>query len=255
MIACLIAGVTSAETFMVGGSALFTRNFYVHAVPGRSDSHYLWVGRLASGGLLLLGILMAVRAESVTQLVLGSVKLIGLLGAAFWLGVVWRRATAAGGLGQLSGEPLGLGRHERGIAQRCAIPALGPAARALLDAAGSLGLRGLSEPIQVIIMLAVEFGLMIVVSLVTRPRDLSALGPFYARLHTPVGREDEVRWDEPPRDLPESATLGMEGTSLDYRKSSRFAYPRLQELGLEMPRMTWFDWGRVPGRLGARRWS
>ena len=95
MIACLIAGVTSAETFMVGGSALFTRNFYVHAVPGRSDYHYLWVGRLASGGLLALGIMLAVRAESVTQLVLGSVKLIGLLGAAFWLGVVWRRATAA----------------------------------------------------------------------------------------------------------------------------------------------------------------
>ena len=95
MIACLIAGVTSAETFMVGGSALFTRNFYVHAVAGRSDTHYLWVGRLASGGLLALGILLAVRAESVTQLVLGSVKLIGLLGAAFWLGVVWRRANAA----------------------------------------------------------------------------------------------------------------------------------------------------------------
>ena len=49
MIACLIAGVTSAETFMVGGSALFTRNFYVHAVPGRSDAHYLWVGRLGRG--------------------------------------------------------------------------------------------------------------------------------------------------------------------------------------------------------------
>ena len=96
MIACLIAGVTSAETFMVGGSALFTRNFYVHAVPGRSDSHYLRVGRLSSGGLLVMGILLAVSAESITQLVVGSVKLIGLLGAAFWLGVVWRRANAAG---------------------------------------------------------------------------------------------------------------------------------------------------------------
>ena len=63
MIACLIAGVTSAETFMVGGSALFTRNFYVHAVPGRSHTHYLWVGRLASGGLLALGILLAVRGR------------------------------------------------------------------------------------------------------------------------------------------------------------------------------------------------
>ncbi len=242
MIACLIAGVTSAETFMVGGSALFTRNFYVHAVAGRSDTHYLWVGRLAAGGLLALGILLAVRAESVTQLVLGSVKLIGLLGAAFWLGVVWRRATAAAVwasfLGSLlvwavmSTEPPG-----------SAIPIVGPFVQAVLGAAGSLGLRGLGQPIQVIIMLAVEFGLMIVVSLITRPRDLSTLGPFYARLQTPVGKEDEVRWEEPPNDLPESATLGMEGIALDYHKSSRFAYPRLQKLGLEIPRMTWFDWG------------
>jgi Na+/proline symporter len=242
MIACLIAGVTSAETFMVGGSALFTRNFYVHAVPGRSDTHYLWVGRLAAGGLLALGILLAVRAESVTQLVLGSVKLIGLLGAAFWLGVVWRRATAAAVWASflssllvwavMSAEP-----------PNTAIPVVGLAPRAILGAAGSLGLRGLNEPLQVIIMLAVEFGLMILVSLVTRPRNLSTLDPFYARLHTPVGKEDEVRWDEPHDDLPESATLGMEGITLDYRKSSRFAYPALQKLGLEIPRMTRFDWG------------
>ncbi len=50
MVACLIAGVTSAETFMVGGSALFTRNFYAHALPNRSHTHYLWVGRVAAGG-------------------------------------------------------------------------------------------------------------------------------------------------------------------------------------------------------------
>jgi hypothetical protein len=35
----------------------------------------------------------------------------------------------------------------------------------------------------------------------------------------------------------------MEGALLDYHKSSRFAYGRLQILGLEIPRMTWFDWG------------
>ncbi len=198
MIACLIAGVTSAETFMVGGSALFTRNFYVHAVPGRSDTHYLWVGRLASGGLLALGILLAVRAESVTQLVLGSVKLIGLLGAAFWLGVVWRRANAAAVWASFLGSLL-VWAVMSAEPPSIAIPVVGPAARAVLGAAGSLGLRGLSEPVQIIIMLAVEFGLMILVSLVTRPRDLATLGPFYARLHTPVGKEDEVRWDEPPR--------------------------------------------------------
>ena len=105
MIACLIAGVTSAETFMVGGSALFTRNFYVHAVAGRSDTHYLWVGRLASGGLLALGIVLAVRAESVTAAR-------GRVGQAHRLArgrVLAGRGLAPrqrrGGLVQLSGEP------------------------------------------------------------------------------------------------------------------------------------------------------
>ena len=64
MVACLIAGVTSAETFMVGGSALFTRNFYAHAVPNRSHTHYLWVGRAAAGGLLALGILLALTPRA-----------------------------------------------------------------------------------------------------------------------------------------------------------------------------------------------
>jgi Na+/proline symporter len=242
LIACLIAGVTSAETFMIGGSALFTRNFYVHAVPGRSDTHYLWVGRVASASLLLLGILLALAAESITQLVVGSVKLIGLLGAAFWLGVVWRRASAPAVWASFLGS-LFVWMLMSAEATSTTIWSIIPLVRAVLGAAGALGLRGLSQPIQVIIMLAVEFGLMIAVSLVTRPRDLAALGPFYARLHTPVGCEASVRWDEPPADLPESATLGMEGTLLDYRKSSRFAYAQLQEVGLEIPRMTWFDCG------------
>jgi Na+/proline symporter len=240
MIACLIAGVTSAETFMVGGSALFTRNFYVHAVPGRSDLHYLWVGRLAAGGLLFLGIVLAVQAESITQLVLGSVKLIGLLGAAFWLGVVWRRATATAVWVSFLGSLIvwaAMSADLSGIS-----PAIGPAARGTQAARDTLSQRGLSEPQQVIVMLAVEFGLMFLVSLVTRRETDSSLGPFYARLHTPVGREDEVRWEEPPENLPESATLGMEGIPLDYRKSSRFAYTMLQRFGVELPRLTWFDW-------------
>ena len=207
--------------------------------------HALSLGRAAGRGRpAALGILLAVRAESVTQLVLGSVKLIGLLGAAFWLGVVWRRATAAAVWASFLGSLL-VWAVMSAEPPSSAIPVRrsGRATRSS-SAAGSLGAarveragadhRSCSR---------VEFGLMILVSLVTRPRDLSALGPFYARLHTPVGKEDEVRWDEPPHDLPESATLGMEGIVLDYRKSSRFAYRRLQKLGLEIPRLTWFDWG------------
>ena len=52
-----------------------------------------------------------------------------------------------------------------------------------------------------------------------------------------------MRWDDPPPGLPEAATIGLDGAAFDYRKSSRFAYRRLQELGFEIPRLSWFDWG------------
>jgi hypothetical protein len=37
--------------------------------------------------------------------------------------------------------------------------------------------------------------------------------------------------------------LGLGGVKLDYRKSSAYAYRGLQRWGIELPRMTWFDWG------------
>jgi Na+/proline symporter len=260
MIACLIAGVTSAETFMVVGSAIFTRNIYAHVIPGRSDAHLLWIGRAASAGLLAVGIALAVRAQSVTQLVLISVKVIGLLGAAFWLGVVWRRASVRGVWASFLGSLL-IGGLMSVSADSVPGAADSPFVRALARAAEVLHLRGLSEPSQVMVIIAVEFGLLIVVSVMTRPGDLAALGPFYARLHTPVGREEEVRPDAAAEVLPESATLGMEGVVLDYRKSSRFAYGGLQRFGLEVPRLTWFDcvgfalaWVLVIGLIGLLAW-
>ena len=91
-------------------------------------------------------------------------------------------------------------------------------------------------------MLATQFGVLVLVSLLTPPPEMGKIGPFFARIHTPVGKEDEVRWDDPPNNLPEAATIGLGDVRLDYAKSSRFAYRRLQKLGLEIPRLSWFDW-------------
>jgi Na+/proline symporter len=244
MVACLIAGVTSAETFMVGGSALFTRNFYAHALPNRSHTHYLWVGRAAAGGLLALGIALALAAESVTQLVLGSVKVIGLLGAAFWLGVIWRRASAAGVWASFAGSLLVWALMNAPSPKGGSVASVidGPAQTAR-TAVRALALHDLSEPKQILIMLATEFGLLVLVSLCTRPPDPLMIDPFYARIHTPVGKEEEVRWDDPPHDLPEAATIGLEGVAFDYSKASKFAYGRLQRFGLEIPRLSRFDCG------------
>lgn len=243
MIACLVAGVTSAETFMVVGAAIFTRNFYVHAVPRQTDRHYLWVGRVASAAMLLVSILMAFYAGSVTQLLFASVQVVGLLGGAFWLGVYWRRANAPAVWTSFIGTLLVWGAMSLDAGSLEGFYPLAWVAGGLTSAGEMLHLRGLSKASEILITLSTEFGLLVLVSLLTRPHPAGRLDPFFARLLTPVGKEPEVQWTDAPADLPESATLGMDGVTLDYRKSSAYAYRGLQRFGIEMPRMTPFDWG------------
>jgi len=71
-------------------------------------------------------------------------------------------------------------------------------------------------------------------------------------LLTPVGRENEVLLVNQDVELHESATLGMDGIVLDYQKASRFGYAGLRRMGIELPRLTRFDfagflaaWGLV----------
>ena len=243
MIACLVAGVTSAETFMVVGSAIFTRNFYVHAVPRRTDRHYLWVGRVASAALLACSILMAFYASSVTQLLVASIQVVGLLGGPVWLGVVWRRTNSVGVWASFIGTLLVWGAMSLDPASLPSVSGVRSAAGGLAAAGEVLHIRGVSKPVEVLITLTTELGLLVAVSLLTRPHAAGQLDPFFARLLTPVGKEHEVQWVDAPAALPESATLGMDGLMLDYRKASAYAYRGLQRIGIELPRLTWFDWG------------
>jgi Na+/proline symporter len=242
MIACLIAGVTSAETIMVVASAVFTRNFYANVFRARSDRHYLWVGRLASVAILAQSIWLAFFAESVTQLFVNSVQVVGLLGAAFWLGVTWRRSNSAGVWSSFLAGVLLYAAMSLEPSAFNHLPALMPAAAGFARFADALMLRALDEPTRILLVLAVQFGVLIAVSLLTPAPRRDQLDPFFARLLTPVGRENEVRCEAPPAELPESATLGLEGIRLDYQKAAAFGYPALRRWGIELPRLTWFDW-------------
>jgi Na+/proline symporter len=246
MIACLIAGVTSTETFMVVGSGIFTLNFYKHVVPNGDEGHYLWIGRIAAVGLLGTGILLAFYAESLTQIVVASFQVVGLLGAAFWLGVTWRRANAAGVWASFCGALLAWlasGINPESVGR---IPWVTGVLQAYLAS---------SQAFQILVMLAVEFSLLILVSLLTRPHPDSQLNPFFARLHTPVGMERELA---APSIAGAVAQADPEDEIiLDYHKASTYAYPRLQRLGIEIPRMTWTDgggfllaWGLVAALIG-----
>lgn len=243
MIACLIAGVTSAETIMVVGSAMFTRNFYVHAVKNRTDRHYLWTGRIAAGVMLALAITVSIQVDSVTTLYHGTFKLIGLVGPAFWMGIVWRRANApAAWASFLAGTSIWL-LTSTAPASPTELAWLGFARDQIVSLGELLHLRHLGRAGETLVMLGAEFGFFILAALLTRPQSQDLLNGFFARLHTPVGQEHLVRWATPDAELPESCTLGMEGVRLDYQLACRYAYAGLRRFGLEIPRMTRFDWG------------
>lgn len=234
MIACIVAGVTSAETIMIVGSGLVTRNFYVHFVEEATPQHLLWVGRIASAGLLIAGILAALYAASVTQLLTASVQVIGLLGPPLWLGMLWRRANPTSAWCSILAGMTVWGLTAVPLRFVSGLPWLEP----LVQRAESL-----SKPEQILIMLVVQFGVLVFVSLTTRPQPRELLDPFFARLLTPVGRDLEFASVSSSELFAAEATLGLAGGSLDYDKASVLAYSGLRSFGIEIPRLALFDWG------------
>ncbi|MBN2330120.1 MAG: sodium:solute symporter family protein [Candidatus Omnitrophica bacterium] len=97
-IASLLATVmSSCDAWMISCSALFTENIYrPFAAPNRSQKHYVLVGRIVSGAIVLIGILYALFLESVITGLETFWKIQAMMGIAFWAGLFWRRATTAG---------------------------------------------------------------------------------------------------------------------------------------------------------------
>jgi SSS family solute:Na+ symporter len=92
MIACLLAAVmSSADAFMICGSALFTRNFYQYLLPDKSEQHYVFVGRIVSVGLIAGAILLSLSFNNILSLIKYIWQLPVIFGPIFWLSLIWRR--------------------------------------------------------------------------------------------------------------------------------------------------------------------
>ena len=188
-ISCMLASVMSTcDSLMVVASALFTENIYKKFfVVGKADKHYTLVGRIVSALVVILGIYVAFNLESVVKGLEFYWMVSALMGIAFWIGLFWRRATAAGAwaatltsLGAFlftSTNPLGIpwdfNAHFAGK-----LPAF------------MLWEGKLYLPWQMIIYLSAGFVVLIVVSLLTRRVPLEKLDRFYACLRTPVGPDE-----------------------------------------------------------------
>lgn len=104
LIASIVAANMSAcSAFMVDAGALFTRGFYDRFfAPGRSDTHYLWAGRISGMAITLLGVVIAITAvDKVIDWFLLIESLAAYFGISIVGGLIWRRANRYGAFASL----------------------------------------------------------------------------------------------------------------------------------------------------------
>jgi len=172
-IASLLATVmSSCDAWMIACSALFTENVYKpFFAPNKSEPHYVKVGRIVAGLIVLNGILVAFSLDSVIDGLELFWKIQAMMGIAFWVGLFWRRATvAAAWTSTLAAFGALLYTHF--------YPNHFPEIM--------LYNGGLYLPYQMVIYLTVGLITMIVVSLYTKRVDSSKLDKLHRALHTPV---------------------------------------------------------------------
>jgi len=93
MVGILAANMSSLDSMSVSNSALFIRNLYQPLFPGKSEKHYLLVGRIVVGVSLLGGIGAALFVDNLLELFKYFISVPAIFGAAIWLGYTWRRLT------------------------------------------------------------------------------------------------------------------------------------------------------------------
>ena len=96
-IASLLAGImSSCDSFMISAAALFTENIYRPLRPNESGPHYLFLGRTVAVLIVAAGMIFAFWLSGVVAGLMIWLKILPMMGVAFWLGLFWRKATPIG---------------------------------------------------------------------------------------------------------------------------------------------------------------
>jgi SSS family solute:Na+ symporter len=89
----LLGHMPSVGVYAVSVAALATRNVYEPVVPGKSERHYLRVGRWAIAGVLIVAVIFAMGMSDVVSAYTDLVTFNTFFGAAIFLMIFWRRLT------------------------------------------------------------------------------------------------------------------------------------------------------------------
>lgn len=93
LIGILAANMSTLDAGAVSYSALFIRNLYEPFRPGKTEKHYLNVGRVAIAVTLFGGIGVALFINNLLELFKYIISIPAIFGASIWLGFIWRRLT------------------------------------------------------------------------------------------------------------------------------------------------------------------
>jgi len=203
-LAALLASVmSSCDAFMISSAALFTENIYRPLLPDRQQSHYIAVGRIASVAVVSGGVIFAYWLPGVVAGLEIFWKVSAMMGLAFWLGLFWRRTTAAGAWAATMVSFTVMLFTSR--------IAFGPYVLWDFDARCASYLPGfmlwqgkLYLPWQMILYLTGGLISGIVVSLLTRPVAAEKLDNYYSLIRTPVKPGEQ---SPAPCTLPDDAVI------------------------------------------------
>jgi Na+/proline symporter len=173
MVAAMAAAVLAAcHNYMVGGSALFTRNIYSKIVKTKLDSRKeLTIARISSVIIVLGGVTIALTIPTVVQGVKYLWLITSYFGIAFWGAVMWRRSN------------------------RYAVWASVIVTVFFTFLTGPYFSFGFQWAIEYQIAVYLPAGIItfIIVSFFTKPESDEVLDKFHALLHTPVGEEQSLK--------------------------------------------------------------
>ena len=225
-LASMLASVmSSCDSFMIASSALLTENIYKPIIRNRPDKHYLLVGRIASLGVVLLGVLYAFWLTDVVQGMEIMWKVGSMMGIAFWMGVFWRRTTSAGAWASTLGAiiMLWLTSQQFFVDFWSRLPIAGYFQFIVETASGE---QVFSLPWQMVFYLSTGVVAGIVVSLFTKPVAEEKLENYYRLLRTPVEKGEGVPpapCTIPDHVIPPPARKLFPGTSLEFLVPSRIS--------------------------------
>jgi Na+/proline symporter len=189
--------MSSCDSFMIASSGLFTENIYKVLRANQSSRHYVRVGRIVSLLVVVAGIAVAYSLPGVVAGLKVWYKVVPMMGIAFWMGLLWRRATVAGAWASaLAGFAAWLLVTRPAFVDWVASLDLADSLRLVVETKGKLAIY---EPWQIISYLGTGLVAGVVVSLLTPAVAKERLNWFYALTRTPIQPNEKL---EKPCTLP-----------------------------------------------------